>query len=255
MADSYIDAFETVIYGRLCCIAMRQAVLPLNSRWGGAIEYCIELQETQNARMEGLLARIKGLKINEAEVAKVTNTFVRFGAWLDSLEDQPLDPAKFFAAAAPSVVGRERLSKLSGHLDRMINMLRPYAEAPEDERIEGSVGWLRQLTAAHDIAVRNRDAQRAAQKLKKDLGPEVEQARAEWLDCYVANKYAIEGFLRHEKRLTLKSFVFDDLAEVQRRDTTEDTREDTGEDTGEDLEELVTEPTGGPAPTPKPTDE
>jgi hypothetical protein len=255
MADSYIDAFETVIYGRLSCIAMRQAVLPLNSRWASAIEYCIEIQETHNARMEALIGRIKGLKIDEAEVAKVTDTFVRFGAWLNSLEGRPLDPAIFFGAEVPSVVGRERLPKLAGHLERMIKTLTPYAEAPDDERIEGSVGWLRQLRAAHEIAVRNRDAQRAAQKRQKDLGPEVENARAEWLDKYVANKSLIDGVLRHEKKLALKSFVFDDLAEVQRSRGVDDTDDDTGEDTGEDLEDLVTDPTGGPTPAPTPTDE
>ncbi len=242
MADSYIDAFETVIYGRLACIAMRDAVLPLNSVWASAIEHCIQVQETHNARMEGLLGRVKGLKIDEAEVAKVTDTIVRFGAWLNSLEGRPLDPRIFFGADVPSVVGRERLPKLAGHLERMIKTLTPYAEKPEDERIEGSVGWLRQLTTAHEIAVRNRDAQRAAQKRQKDLGPEIENARAQWLDKYIANKSVIDGVLRHENKLALKSFVFDDLAEVQ--------RSKGQEDAGEDLEELVTAPTDGPAPTP-----
>ena len=42
MADSHIDAFETVIYGNLACIEMRRTVLPMNSRWTSTVEYCIE---------------------------------------------------------------------------------------------------------------------------------------------------------------------------------------------------------------------
>lgn len=238
MADGHIDAFETLIYGRLSCIEMRQVVLPLSARWAAAVEYCIELQETANARMEAAIARISGPRVDKDEVAKVSDTFVRFGSWLDSLEDRPLDPAMFFGREAPSVVGRERLSKLTGHLERMINTLLPYAEGPEDGRIEGAASWLRQLRAAHAIAVRNRDAQRDAQKARQDFGPEVEQARQAWLETYVANKAVVEGILRHHGKLALKSFIFDDLAEVQ-RSKLED--------------ELVTDPTGGPAPTP--TDE
>jgi hypothetical protein len=124
MGDSHIDAFETVIYGRLSCIEMRRTVLPLSSRWASTVESCIELQEAANARMEAILARVGGPKVDEDEVAKVTNTFVRFGSWLDSLENRPLDPAKFFGAEAPSVVGRARLSKLTGRLEHMINTWR-----------------------------------------------------------------------------------------------------------------------------------
>lgn len=237
MADSHIDAFETVIYGNLACIEMRRTVLPMNSQWTSTVEYCIELQEAANARMEAILARIKLPKVDKDEVAKVTNTFVRFGSWLASLEGQPLDPARFFGAQAPSVAGRERLSKLTGRLEHMINTLAPHAEVPAEERIEGAVDWLRQLREAHAIAVRNRDAQRAAEKARKDFGPEVENARQAWLDTYVANKAVIEGVLRHEKRLALKSFIFDDLAEVQRSKNTEE------------LEQLVTAPTDVTEPT------
>lgn len=50
VADTYIDAFETAIYGDLACGEMRRLVLPLGPQWTGAIEYCIQEQERVNGR-------------------------------------------------------------------------------------------------------------------------------------------------------------------------------------------------------------
>lgn len=180
--------------------------------------------------MQALTAREGLPKVNPAEVATVTDTVVRFGSWLDSLAGRPLDPSQFFGSDVPSVVGRARLTKLTGHLARMITRLTPHAEKPEEERIEGVVSRLEELKAAHAIAVRNRDAQRDAQKSRTELSPELARTREEWLRVYTANKFVIEGILRHHDQLALKSLVFDDLAEVQRTKL------------ADDLEGLVTGP-------------
>lgn len=230
MADPYIDAFETQIYGKLACTEMRRLVMPLGSQWAEAVEHCIREQERVNSMMEAIITRLGLPKVNKDEVAMVTDTIVRFGYWLDSLAGRPIDPAQFFGLDLPSVVARQRLSKLTGHLDRMVDRLTPYAEKPPEERIEGVVTRLEELKEARAIAERNRDALREAQKTRQELSPEIERARQEWLRVYTANKFVIEGILRHHGKLALKPLIFDDLAEVQRSKP------------NEELEQLVTGP-------------
>lgn len=216
MADAYIDLFETIIYGQLACTEMRARVLPLHPAWGSAVERCIELQEAANANVKAVIAQLSGYQVNEAEIATVTDTIVRFGAWLNSLKGRPLDPIRFFGSAAPSAVGRERLSKLTGHLERMIEELEPYVDGTKGPPIEGAGSRLNELKEAHAIALRNREGQRAALELRRTLSPQAAAAREAWLRTYVANKRLIEGILRHHDREALMPLIFDDLAEVQR---------------------------------------
>lgn len=243
VTDTYIDLFETQTYGKLACIEMRNRVLPLGAHWVTAVQRCIDEQERVNALMEAVLARMGLPKVNPDEVAKVADTIVRFGSWIDSLAGRPIDPFQFFGNQVPSAIGRERLSKLTGHLDRMVLRLTPYAEKPPEERIDGVVGRLAELKQAYDIAVRNRDAQREALQARKELSPEAARARQEWLRIYTANKFLIEGVLRHEDKLWLKALIFDDLAEVQRSTP------------ATELEELVTDPTADPTTQPESGDD
>lgn len=242
MADPYVDVFETLIYGKLASREMRRLVMPLNPAWAGTVAWCIEEQDKANARMAAIVARLELPEVNDEELEKVTDTIVRFGYWIASLPGNPLDAYKFFAGHTPSDIGEARLSKLPGHLERMINALEPHAAAPPEERIEGVVSRIAALREAHAIAERNRAAQQLAQQARVDLRPEATAAREDWLKAYIANKYTMEGLLRHADKLEWKSLIFDDLAEEQRSKT-----EVEG---GEDLDALVTSPPGGPAPQP-----
>lgn len=216
MADTYIDVFETAIYGKLATQEMRTRVMPLHASWASAVERGIALQDAANARMEAIIGQMTDFRVDPREIEEVTDTIVRFGAWIDSLKGRPLDPVLFFSGAVPSTVARRRLSKLTGHLEHMITQLTPFAEGEESRRIEGAASRLAELRAAHAIAMRNRDAQRAASETQKTLAPEAEQARQTWLSTYVANKRLIEGILRHHGLETFMPLIFDDLAETQR---------------------------------------
>lgn len=240
VADTYIDLFETIIYGELACTEMRTRVMPLHPAWASAVERCIELQEAANANVKAIIAQLPGFKVDEAEIASVTDTIVRFGAWLHSLKGRPLDPARFFGSAPPSDVARQRFSKLTGHLERMIHELAPHAEGGGGTFIEGANGRLAELREAHAVALRIREAQRAALEARKTLGPLANAARAAWLRTYVANKRLIEGILRHHNREALMPLIFDDLAETQR------SKVDSDEDT--DLDRLVTGSAGDDSP-------
>lgn len=243
MADAYIDVFETIIYGKLAREEMVRLVMPLGEQWVPAIRWAVAAQEKVDARMRAVIARMGGEKIDENEIRQVTDTLVRFGAWMSSLKGRPIDPFHFFAGAAPSDVARARLPKLVGHLERMIERLEPYAAVEESARIEGVVSRLAELREAHAIALRNRDKQRASQQNRRELTPEVEAARQEWLATYVANKYLVEGILRHHDALALKPLIFDDLAERPRTKGASESDAGPGE-----FEDLVTgtSPPSGP---------
>lgn len=66
----------------LCCQEMRTRLLPLHPDWGTAILRGITLQEAANQRVIEVAAQTAGPKVNEAEVAEVRDTIVRFGSWL-----------------------------------------------------------------------------------------------------------------------------------------------------------------------------
>lgn len=244
MADSYIDAFECVVYGRLACEEMRRQAMPLHAAWAPAIEHAIELQEQRNAAMAEIVARLRSPRVDAEQVAAAGDTVVRFHAWLLSLKGRPLDPQHFFGGAVPSSIARRRLPKLAGQLEHIVGLLLPHAEGgPEGgERIPGAAARLAELREALDIATRERDAQRAARADRATLSPEAERSRLEWLATYVANKRLVEGILRHHDRIALMPVIFDDLAEVQ--------RSKSPSDDGRDLEPLVGPGGGDPPPQP-----
>lgn len=236
MADTYIDAFEAVAYGTQARKQMRERVLPLHTDWQSTILRAITLQQNADDRVKTLLLRLKLPSLSEEEVGEVTDTIVRFGAWLRSLKGQPLDPRRFFGSAAPSTVARRRLTKVTGALHHMIEALTPHTTGPH--AIRGAADWLVDLQHAHTLAERNDAAQKASEASKRLLSPEVESARKDWLGTYLANKRIVEGVLRHHDQLTLMPVIFDDLAEIQI------TRPDL---ILEDIEALVTDPSGDPS--------
>jgi hypothetical protein len=239
MADDYIDLFECRVYGELACQEMRARLLPLHPDWGAAILRGIALQEAANQRVIEVAAQAAGPKVNEAEVAEVRDTIVRFGSWLQSLKGRPLDLSLFFGVAAPSTVSRRRLPKLTGSLASMIEELTPHAEGAS--AIPGAAGWLTELREAHAIALRNQEARSSAKASRIELAPHAEEARQAWLARYLANKRLAEGILRHDGEVGLMPVIFDDLAEVQRSKVSSDEQGSEGEDA---LDPLVT----GPAP-------
>lgn len=236
MADTYIDPYETVIYGTIACEEMRKRLLGLHPDWDPGVRRAIALQAEANGRMQSLIAGLDTPKVDKDELETIKDTIVRFGAWMDSLKGRPLDRDLFFNGAPPSAVARRRLQKLSPHIGQMVEFLTPYVGT-----IDGADGWVTELRDAHAMAERNRIAQTQTRVTRKQLSPALEAERRSWLDTYVANKRWVEGVLRHEKLLYLMPFIFDDLAEVQRTGRAEtDVDENEGEDalvTGPELEE------------------
>ncbi len=218
MADTYIDPFETLIYGAHARAEMRALCVPLVPVLAPMIEYAIERQREVDDAMQIVLAKLPKPGGNPQAIADAADAIERFGNWIASLKDRPLDPKRFFRGALASTVGRRRLPKIVSALEHIIKTLEPHAKGgPDDsERIRGARAWYDELVEVHRAAAELADAQRAARVEEVVVLPAVAAARERWLEAYTANKRLVEGLLRHAGKLDVLPLVFDDLADVQR---------------------------------------
>lgn len=213
MADNYIDAFETIIYGTHARKMIQRHVLGIEAAFDAALRLVLTNQEQVDKRMTELVAKLPQARGDDSSLEEGRDSLVRFGSWLDSLKGRPLDKRKFFGTAAPSAVAGRRGSKLVGALALAVEQLRPYATG--DKAIPGAAAWLEELTAAHRAADARFSEKLDARLTQALTTPEVQAAREQWLTTYTANKRLVEGVLRHMGKVDLMAIIFDDLAERQ----------------------------------------
>ena len=192
-------------YGQLACEQMAKFLIPLHTDWKKAVRHAIALQTARNDRVKELLSHLQAPKLDQEAIVDARDTIVRFGAWLQSLKGQPIDPKLFFGNDPPSIVARQRLSKLAGRLEQMVEALTPFTTG--DGEVDGAAARLTELTEARDAMAQMRDERRTAEAEQRTYTPEIEQARDAWLATYVANKRLAEGILRHHDELSLLSLI------------------------------------------------
>jgi hypothetical protein len=213
MADPYIDAFETKVYGKF---AREQMVAVLNGlvpALDDMLEFAIGAQLKADQSMSDVLDRQpKPTQLDSAAVIdEARDVIVRFGSHLDSLKGRPVDPKLFFRGEAPSIIARRRLTKLAAALGHIVD------EFPKhQDKIRDGAHWLKDLKAAFEDLSALEKQQRAARVEKVVVGPEVATAREAWLVVYNANKSLVRGLLLHAGKVELLPLIFDDLAEVHR---------------------------------------
>ncbi len=170
MTDSYIDPFEAVTYGQLACEQMAKFLIPLHTDWKKAVRHAIALQTARNDRVKELLSHLQAPKLDQEAIVDARDTIVRFGAWLQSLKGQPIDPKLFFGNDPPSIVARQRLSKLAGRLEQMVEALTPFTTG--DGEVDGAAARLTELTEARDAMAQMRDERRTAEAEQRTYTPE-----------------------------------------------------------------------------------
>ena len=217
MSDSYIDPFETIIYGAhardmLAAHAIGPATAR-DKRLAATLDLVIDSQEHADNAMQAVIAKMPTVTGDEGAITKAQDALVRFGSFIGSLEGRPLDAARFFGSAQPSQIGKRRGPKMIGALQHVIDELAPFASAKKP--IEGVERWLKDLTRIHSAAAKVVSQKTKAKVEQRELSPAVANARSEWLAVYGANKSLVEGVLRHLGKGSLMDVIFDDLAEVQ----------------------------------------
>jgi hypothetical protein len=214
MADSYIDPFETQLYGKFAREQMAEVCIGRVAALDAMVRFSIETQAAADAAMARVIANAPTpLTAIDAEhvTAEAAEVLVRFGSHLDSLKGKPVAVSQVYRGDAPSVLARRRLTKLSAGLGHVLSEARIH-----QEKIRDAAHWIGELEAAHTNLQALERQQRASKVAQVDLGPEVSTQRELWLATYSANKHLIRGLLAHIGKPELLPLIFDDLAEVHR---------------------------------------
>ena len=214
MADSYIDPFETQLYGKFAREQMAEVCIGRVAALDAMVRFSIETQAAADAAMARVIANAPTpLTAIDAEqvTAEAADVLVRFGSHLDSLKGKPVAVSQVYRGDAPSVLARRRLTKLSAGLGHVLSEARIH-----QEKIRDAAHWIGELEAAHTNLQALERQQRASKVAQVDLGPEVSTQRELWLATYSANKHLIRGLLAHIGKPELLPLIFDDLAETHR---------------------------------------
>ncbi len=221
MADPYIDAHETQLYGKFARDQLAAVCVGLIPDLDQAVHFCSRAQAKVDAEMAAVLARQPGpvsRDDRDRALEDARDVLVRFGSHLDSIKGHPVDPDVFFRGDAPSVLARRRLAKLVAALEHIVQELPKHAA-----KLKDSKAWLADLADVHARLAKAEKAERSARVEKLDARPEVAQAREKWLEVYGANKRVVGGVLAHAGKLQLLPAIFDDLAEAHRVSGVSDT--------------------------------
>lgn len=227
MADSYIDQFETLVYGKFAREQIQEVCVGREPKLDAMLAFAIEAQTKADEAMAAVLAKQPRDKpvLSESEaLAEARDVVVRFGSYLGSLKGRPVDPKRFFGGDAPSVLARRRITKLVAAVENILKEI----DASGD-KIANVAPWRAEIQTAYDALVAAEKGHRAGRVAQADLTPELRAAREAWLVVYGANKDLVRGFLGHLGKPELLPLIFDDLAEVHRTaGTTEDDTPPTG---------------------------
>ena len=214
MADEYIDPFETQLYGKFAREQMAEVCIGRVPALDAMVRFAIDTQTTADAAMATVIANAPK-PATVVDAARVTtdagDVLIRFGSHLESLKGRPVDVKKVFRGDAPSVLGRRRLTKLTGGLAHVLDEARKH-----EAKIRDAAYWIGELAEAHANLEALEKQQRASKVAQVDLGPEVAAQRELWLAAYNTNKHLIRGLLAHSHKPELLPLIFDDLAEVHR---------------------------------------
>jgi hypothetical protein len=214
MADSYIDPFETQLYGKFAREQMAEVCIGRVAALDPMVRFSIETQAAADAAMARVIANAPtpAVAVDAAQVtSEAGDVLVRFGSHLESLKGRPVDLKLVFRGDAPSVLARRRLTKLTGGLAHVLDEARKH-----EGKIRDAAYWIGELAEAHTNLEALERQQRASKVAQVDLGPEVAAQRELWLATYSANKHLIRGLLAHIHKPELLPLIFDDLAEVHR---------------------------------------
>jgi len=213
MADPYIDAFETNVYGKFARDQMATVLMGLVPGLDKTLEFAIAEQTKADQTMADLLDRQPKAPVLDAEtiLAEARDVVVRFGAHLESLKGRPVDSKVFFRGEAPSVLARRRLTKLAAALGHIVDEFENYKD-----KIRDQAHWRSELKNAFEDLSALEKQQRASRVEKVVLVPEVAAGRDAWLVTYNANKNLVRGLLAYAGKPELLPLIFDDLAETHR---------------------------------------
>ncbi len=219
MTDQYIDQFEAMGYGNFAVSQIRSVVVGLEKNYDKALQH----SATKLKSATGVLAKavekaggqalvtFTGAAEGDDPIGRAKDLLTRCVRYAQSRTGGDAIASKMLGGQALTTVKRRRPAKLVAVLDQAIKTIQAHKASLDEYK-----SWLAELTAARD-AVSALDAEvRKTRAARREMTPEVQAARANWLKAYGAAKLLVEAVLREKDKLAMMPDVFDDLAEVHR---------------------------------------
>ncbi|MDI1483528.1 hypothetical protein [Polyangium sp. y55x31] len=225
MADSYIDQYETLAYGRFAVVQILALVVGLDVEADGFVKLTADRLAAETDAMEVALKKAGALDVvtyKPAEgkpdvVGNAKSVLRRLVAYAESRENGEAIVADILRHENMSTVLRRRPVKLAAALDQAFKAIEKHeASLPEFAK------WAHAVAAARDALGALNEGVRKARVDRREATPETEAARVKWLRRYAATKSIVEGILKPLGKVAMMPQIFDDLAEVHRAEGVSD---------------------------------
>ena len=217
MSDPYIDCLEILGYGPHAVNQMGTLLVGLDLD----LDPAIEVMRNRVSAQTGLVAELL-TKAGAVEAVTYAGQHPQFNPVVaghdllaraaDYVKSQPggaVLKSDLLDGRTKTAMRKLRGSKLAGLLAHAITFF-----GTKGASLGEAVSRKAELVSAHQALEKlNRDA-RVSRTERREYTPEVEAARARWLDTYVAAKHLARCVLTLHDKLDLLSEIFDDLAEV-----------------------------------------
>lgn len=218
MADSYIDQYETVAYGKFAVGQILSLVVGLDADADSFVKTTASRLLSDTESMWTALSKVGSLEVvtySAEDSAAILNhsrsVLRRLAAYAESRSNGEEIVRDLLHGDSLSAVLRRRPVKLATALEHALEAIKKHqASLPEHTE------WTQTVTDAHAALVALNGNVRKARTDQHVMTPEVEMARATWLKRYAATKHIIRGILEPMGKGDLMPEIFDDLADVHR---------------------------------------
>lgn len=219
MADTYIDQYETLAYGRFAIDAINERVIGLHKPYDAALRDALKDLSAATDAMSDVLHRTGTLAIATYKsaagahdpIAAARDVLTRAVRYVESRKGGDKLAAQMLEGDPLSTATRRRPAKLLGTLARARSVIEAHhKELPEH------ANWSKELAAAHADLKALDSRVRDGRQQRREMSPEVAAARERWLRAYGTAKLLVEALLRKLDKLAMLPEIFDDLAEVHR---------------------------------------
>jgi hypothetical protein len=215
MADRYIDIEETLIYGPYATRKIKEVVAGLLPKFDPALDYVVAEISDATAAVERVLGEARETDASRRAatagkgpiLAEARDLLVRFARHLDGHKAGAVDKKRFFPSGSPSQLGNSapRILLAISHIAKEL-------KGKDAAAISDVKTWQKDFSAVAGSlapAVAHADSARTA---RRDQSAELAEARAAWLETYMAGKRLVESVLRLSGKLHLLPTIFHDLA-------------------------------------------
>lgn len=218
MADPYIDQFETQSYGPFAVAQVRALAMGVHPSYDALFEHLtgvvVDRTKTLGALVDRAEKHVLVTYKSEREAGAVPvalDTLRKLVSYAQSRDGGDDIAADILGSLTFTAVARLRPTRVPAVLEGALKAVEKHsASLPEH------AAWTKRLRAAHKAVTELNTRVRTSRSARREMTPDIAEAREAWLTAYAALKLAVESALRFQGKTHLMTEIFDDLAEVHR---------------------------------------